>query len=140
MSTAYNPVVTCGPHPLTQSFARCCRITERDVYLGLSLLSSLSVLVGQIDYAKLILNDSYSILLNSSGDSSVTSKVTRSQALVFTLSRLGDVSAQQNDMEAALAFYEEAAGIDSSTTPLYVLDGISAILLATGKVEMFFAR
>ena len=117
-----------------------CRITERNVYLGLSLLSSLSELVGQIDYAKLILKDSSSILQNISGDSTVTSKVTRSQALVFTLSRLGDVSAQQNDLEAVFAFYGGGAGIDTSMTPLYVQDGISAILLATGKVELFFAR
>ncbi|GMI07942.1 hypothetical protein TrVE_jg11159 [Triparma verrucosa] len=111
------------------------QITNAGVYKGLTLLSCLSSLVGQIDYSRLVLNDSYKILKYASGD--VSPAVSHYEAEMYTLAHLGEMAAFQNDLEAALTFYQFAADIDPDNTPLNLLDGISGILLATGKIDLF---
>ncbi|GMH93537.1 hypothetical protein TL16_g12656 [Triparma laevis f. inornata] len=119
----------------TRSSVAESQITAADVYKGLTLLGCLSVLVGGIDYSRGILSDCWRILKEVEGD--LTETTTHYEAEVYTLMRLGEMAAFQNDLEAALTFYQFAADIEPENTPLELLDAISGILLATGKIEMF---
>ena len=83
------------------------------------------------------LTRSFAPRTSSSARLDLTETTTHYEAEVYTLMRLGEMAAFQNDLEAALTFYQFAADIEPENTPLELLDAISGILLATGKIEMF---
>jgi len=116
-------------------------IGYKALYKGLILLSTLSVLGGQVDYSTKLLNDVYKIL-GLVDDGSLGGEMAKDQfwqgARVFTLTKLGQNTAMQNSLPAALAFYQGAAEVDSNTrASIKLLNHIAACHLALGDVSSF---
>ncbi|GMI40715.1 hypothetical protein TrCOL_g10087 [Triparma columacea] len=116
-------------------------IGYKSLYKGMSLLSTLSVLGGQVDYSTKLLNDMYKILglIKEGSLVGATAKDEFWQgAKVFTLTKLGQNTAMQNSLPAALAFYQGAAEAEpASRRSISLLNHIAACHLAIGDISSF---
>ena len=113
----------------------------QEMHANLQLLSALCLQAGEVDYAKVLLEDCGTLLeLMGSGEATGGMSARDLQdGKMYTYMRLGNVKAMQNDMKAANEYYEQGAAIREDDVPVHLLNFVAASHLALGNIDSFVA-